>query len=508
MKLLMSAFFLLLTPLLLAETRLIFPWVTHNDTFQATLIINNLGADEAEVRLHAVRPAGQTPDMAVRTIRLGALAQHAAPAGDLFPELGMGSGFMVLLESESHALSAGLVVNATGSASGSSPAQADVLDASQSAKTLLFNFLTAGAGQDPSAPVIVNPGDVAAQVTFFAYQDGAQVGTAQRSIAANRPFAETAGGLFPELTGALYVVAQSDQPIMGMAFIFNDLLEPAMAAATPLGGLPGSNAAVQPYVDTFLSEGVAMDGFIADEAGNLYGAGGWLRGDVIRISPNGDKTTLATGLNGPVHMARDTAGKLYVSCFNDTTVRTIDETGQVAVFARGFDAPVGMAFDAAGNLFVCNYGGNAPGHVISKVTPDGTVSVFANDPLLHTPIDVVANDDGSLYVANQVGGAILHVNADGLVSLIGQIPSNLGHMTVVDGTFYATGSSFIYTMDRDGRVTIFAGLGFEGDADGDLATATFRKPNGLALGPDGRTLYVGSASRGALIGAVRRIYLK
>lgn len=508
MKLLLSVFLLFVVTSVLAETRLIMPWVTHNELFQATLIVNNLGADPAEVRLRAVRPSGQTPDMAARTLQLDALAQYVAPAAELFPELGMGSGFLVLLESESNALSAGLVVTATGSASGSSPAQADVLDPSQAAKTLLFNLLTAGAGQNPSAPVIVNPGDGAAQVTFFAYQDGRQVGTAARTIAASRPFAETATTLFPDLTGALYVVAQSDQPILGMAFIFNELREPAMAAATAIRGLPGSAAAVRPYVDTLLSEGVAMDGFIADEAGNLYGAGGWLRNDVIRISPSGEINTVATGLNGPVHMARDSSGKLYVSCFNDTTIRTVDETGQLALFARGLDAPVGMAFDGAGNLFVCNYGANAPGHIISKITPAGTVSVFANDPLLHTPIDVVTNDDGSLYVANQVGGAILHVDADGSVSLIGQIPSNLGHMTVVDGTFYATGATFIYQMDREGRVAIFAGTGLEGDADGDLTTATFRKPNGLALGPDGRTLFVGSASRGALIGAVRRIYLK
>ncbi|CAM2010504.1 hypothetical protein [Acanthopleuribacter pedis] len=508
MKYFTPALFVFFATALSAETRLIVPWVTNNDSFQATLIINNLGNTQAEIRLHAIRPSGQTPDMETRTLQIDALAQHTAASADLFPELGTGSGYMVLLESARDSVSAGLVVTATGSASGSSPAQADVLDPEQTAKTILFNFLTAGAANNPSAPVIVNPGAVEAQVTFFAYQNGSQAGTATRTIAANRPFAETATSLFPELSGALYLVAQSDQPILGMAFIFNELLEPAMAAATPIPALPGATEPVRPYVDTFVAMGVGMDGFIIDEAGNLYGAGGWLNDNVIRIAPSGEVTTLATGLRGPVHMARDSSGKLYVSNFNDTSIRTIDETGQVTLFARGLDAPVGMAFDADGNLFVCNYGGSAPGRTISKITPAGVVSVFANDPLLHTPIDVFTNADGSLYVANQIGGAILHVDVNGTVSLIGQIPGNLGHMAVVGDSFYATGDTFIYKMTRAGRVTLFSGQGVEGDADGALSEATFRRPNGIALGPDGRTLFIGSATRGQPSGSVRRIHLE
>ena len=46
---------LLFSTILSAETRFILPWVTHNQDFQATLIINNLGTTPAEVRLHDQR---------------------------------------------------------------------------------------------------------------------------------------------------------------------------------------------------------------------------------------------------------------------------------------------------------------------------------------------------------------------------------------------------------------------------------------------------------------------
>ena len=52
--------------------------------------------------------------------------------------------------------------------------------------------------------------------------------------------------------------------------------------------------------------------------------------------------------------------------------------GAVSTFvSSGLNGPVGLAFDAAGNLYVANYGNST----ISKVTPAGVVSTFVSSGL-------------------------------------------------------------------------------------------------------------------------------
>ena len=489
-----------------ADSTLIYPWVTNTALFTSKVIINNLGETTAQIRLEAIRPDGHAPQSETVDLDVAALSQLVVPTQELFPGLGLGSGFMVVLTSQNDDLSGAFVVNGTGSESGTSPAQADVIHSESAQQILLFNYLSTGAGFDASAPVVLNPGNSPAQVLFHAFQDGQLTANTTRFIQPRRPFAETSASMFPDLQGEFFLVAESDVPILGVAFLFNQFLEPAMANVTPLDKVP-ANPTFEPYVDTFLQASVAMDGFVVDDEGNIYGAGGWLRDDITKVTANGHVSTLATGLNGPVHVLRADSGTLYVSNFNDGTIKRVASGGLVESFASGLNAPVGMAFDQAGNLIVCEYGAASPGKTLAKVASDGSVTTFTNDQLLHTPIDILANQDGSFYVANQVGGRIMHVDGQGQVSEIGSLPSNLGHMVFLTDRFYATGNNHIYQMDLNGNVSVLTGSAQSGEQDGPLESATFRSPNGIAIGPDQKTLYIASATRGVTDSTIRRIHL-
>lgn len=57
-------------------------------------------------------------------------------------------------------------------------------------------------------------------------------------------------------------------------------------------------------------------------------------------------------------------------------------------FASGLDNPAGIAFDACGNLYVANSPSGGVGTTRTKVTPDGTASVFVTG--LEEPLFVVA----------------------------------------------------------------------------------------------------------------------
>ena len=59
-----------------------------------------------------------------------------------------------------------------------------------------------------SSPVVVNMGSTDATVTFHAYQNGAKLGTAERTVGAGRPHAELISDLFPGASGNMYVVVE------------------------------------------------------------------------------------------------------------------------------------------------------------------------------------------------------------------------------------------------------------------------------------------------------------
>lgn len=233
-------------PIKAYQSDFVFPWVTNNNSFQATIIINNFGTQTAEITLVATRnEASEGTLTETVAITLNPLNQMVVAASELFPLMGAGAGYSVLLSSPADHLNGALVVNATGTASGASPSQADVVPLQDASTFLTFNFLPLDSGF--SAPVIYNPGDLPATVTYHAFQNGQDLETVTRTIGPGQPFADVTTNLFPNLGGKLYVVAESDQPIIGLAFLFNDFQEPSMATAAPLTFLPKA-AQTQPSV--------------------------------------------------------------------------------------------------------------------------------------------------------------------------------------------------------------------------------------------------------------------
>jgi hypothetical protein len=236
------------------QTDSVFPWVTNNQNFSGLMVINNLSGDPVDVTLNAVRGDG-TSEMI--TLSLDPFGQMVDTAANLFTELGEGAGYTVYLNSDSDLIKGAFVISGLGSASGNSPAQADVLPLDSAGNVILFNYMPIGDGF--SAPGVVNTGDADATVRLIAYQNGITQAQQEVTIPAGRPFADVTSNLFPGLTGDVYVVAESDQPVLGMAFLFNDALEPSMAAAAPIDAVPDAPVDNTPTdivdVDTFNGAG-------------------------------------------------------------------------------------------------------------------------------------------------------------------------------------------------------------------------------------------------------------
>ena len=118
-------------------------------------------------------------------------------------------------------------------------------------------------------------------------------------------------------------------------------------------------------------------------------------------------TVVAEGLQFPEGPAFDSQGNLFVVEIEGGRITRIAPDGTVSVFAETGGGPNGQAFGPDGALYVCNNGGLGdepaePGRV-ERISPDGTVTVLITEidgePLAR-PNDIVFDALGNFYFTN------------------------------------------------------------------------------------------------------------
>lgn len=188
-----------------------------------------------------------------------------------------------------------------------------------------------------------------------------------------------------------------------------------------------------------------MVGIAIDDFGNLYVAdsGNSLvrkitsDGNVSTFAGNGtagrkDGPRLNASFNGPVALAADHTGNIYVSDYYNNLIRKITPEGLVSTWAGGFKNPWGLAADRAGNVYVADYNN----HLIRKVTADGRVTIIAGNrtvgsvdgPSLsasfNNPIGLAIDKSENLYVADFLNNKIRKITLGGY-TIDGPLPAGL-----------------------------------------------------------------------------------
>ncbi len=264
---------------------------------------------------------------------------------------------------------------------------------------------------------------------------------------------------------------------------------------------------------TLVSRIQANDAVSVDADGNIYvsnygvwdpskGKGSGTK--ALKITPDGQVSEFVTGLSSPVGNAIDAEGNFYVNDDNNFTRGNLlkiatDGTKTTIATIQGY--PAGLLLGTDGNFYVSNYNRG----VVSKVTPEGTVTEFATNSRLSGGVGIVYGNDGNIIVGNFDTGDVLSINPSGDVTLIGKIPAGgqgsvIGYLTYFEGYVYATsgGARKIYKMSLAGEVTEFAGSGANSSGNGELDKASFSGPNGIAVDKDKRVLYVSESIAGGL----------
>jgi len=213
--------------------------------------------------------------------------------------------------------------------------------------------------------------------------------------------------------------------------------------------------------------------------------------------------------------------------------------------AAGVGAATGMVRDDSGNTFVTYYQGD----IVSKVTPQGVVSVVAGIPNaagydgdgglatsahLNDPIGITLDSVGNLYIADVFNNVIRKVDTNGIITTVagqgtagysgdGSLATNaelsnpMAVLADTVGNLYIgdTFNNVVRKVDLTGKITTIAGTGAgagtgswaladpNGGSGGDGGPATqaqLNGPIGMALDGNGN-LYIADTWNGA----VRRV---
>jgi len=338
-------------------------------------------------------------------------------------------------------------------------------------------------------------------------------------------------------------------------------ISPAGVVSTIAGRAEEAGSANGPAASARFSfpQGIAVDA-----TGNVFVADYFVHA-IRKISTSGVVSTLAGQMDPPAMgtadgagaaarfaypsgLAIDRDGNLYVADSHSYTIRKLTPTGTVTTVAGMADRPgiddgpgasarfaslAGVAVDRRGNVYVTDFAsvpGGAPTRYVKpgpsgtvrRIDPSGVVSTFAgrmSDPYgnadgigtaarFDSPSSIVADQAGTLYVADSGAGTVRKITAAGEVTtLAGKAGvrgrgDGLGSQARFDqpagialdktGTIYVTDavSGVIRRITSDGLVTTFAGTpGVKGHVDGVGAAVRFSTPGAIAVDDDGN-LYV------------------
>lgn len=228
-----------------------------------------------------------------------------------------------------------------------------------------------------------------------------------------------------------------------------------------------------------------------------------------------DGVDAAAEFNTPSGIAFDTAGNLYIADTGNHAIRKRTPQGVVTTLAGDgsagfrdgaaaqarFNGPIGVAVDALGRVYVADTYNDR----IRVIAPDGQVSTLAGGALpgmadgvgdqarFDTPTDLKVDAHGVVWVADMRNDAIRRIAPDGSVStLIGGDPADLSPLLHRPMTLALTHDGVLYVGDASGRVLQVTRAGHVVTMSGEDVMQRMSRPAGIAVDAQG-TVYVSDA---------------
>lgn len=235
----------------------------------------------------------------------------------------------------------------------------------------------------------------------------------------------------------------------------------------------------------------------------------------------------------PAAIGADSAGNTYIADFMNSVVEKVTPAGALSIVAG--DGTIGetkpgpatgtslgevsaVRVDPSGNLYIASFSN----YRVLKVTPDGTLSVFAGNGIegnpsagmatasnLRYPSAFAFDSAGDVFIGDRVSGVVTKVTPAGMLSVVAgdadlSLPVTPGNATAtglgtvdglaVDGTgnlFISCGEAGeIAKVTPAGQLSVIAGLGAVAiDEGGPASSSGLGTPGGMAFDAAGN-LYI------------------
>jgi DNA-binding beta-propeller fold protein YncE len=229
----------------------------------------------------------------------------------------------------------------------------------------------------------------------------------------------------------------------------------------------------------------------------------------------GDNGAAVNGIvSAPQGIAVDASGNVYISDNTNSRIRRIDGTTGVltTLTNSNISNPNGLAFDSKGDLIVAENGNNGE---IVRVTPDGKTSTvlagtnvsgtfggdgqYAYNSVLNSPGGVAVDKNDNIYIADTSNNRVRMIkNVNNCIYTPGTQPgqaanflTNTCTIVTIAGNGNTVSPQVGTSCSTTGTPLTCAPAGTNTVGDGGPALAArINGPYGIAVTPDGSTLYV------------------
>ena len=226
----------------------------------------------------------------------------------------------------------------------------------------------------------------------------------------------------------------------------------------------------------------------------------------------GDGPALSSKLNTPSGIAINDDGEIIIADTSNNRIRKLSSDKQVSTVAgtgapgyrdgaakdAQFDGPIGLAVDEAGNIFVADSYNDR----IRKISVDGIVSTVAgagqpghldgqaDSALFDTPCGVAVDKQGNVFVADTANDRVRKITSQGEVTTLADEAAGLdrpvGLAVTHDGFIFVTseGGGRIHRITPEGEATLYSGHA-TGFMNGAGERARFNSPTGITVDRQG-----------------------
>lgn len=186
----------------------------------------------------------------------------------------------------------------------------------------------------------------------------------------------------------------------------NGILAETHLSGVGVGPLVNFAPATETVVES--SPGAIPSGLAVDASGSVF-ASEPQSGFVVKITPQGVPSIVASGLSLPEGVAVDGGGNIYISESGANRVLKEAPSGsgyaQTIVASAGLLAPAGVAVDAIGNVYIADTRNN---RVLKETTSTGGYTeTLVPTSGLSLPSALAVDLNGSLYIADTMNDRVL-----------------------------------------------------------------------------------------------------